>query len=128
MLEAGVKRGFLNPEYMRPAWRAELDQVQGFVKKKKKNPSTFNISKHSKCMLPRTAFTGVLGCEVTAESCPFGLVGRQSCPPLAGWRFGRLELSRKSVVPSASRTFHYRENLKGKKGSHTPPRRSRSSR
>jgi hypothetical protein len=26
-LEAGVKRGFLNPDYMRPAWRAELDQV-----------------------------------------------------------------------------------------------------
>lgn len=27
VLEAGVKRGFLNPDYMRPAWRAELDQV-----------------------------------------------------------------------------------------------------
>lgn len=27
-LEAGVKRGFLNPDYMRPAWRAELDQVR----------------------------------------------------------------------------------------------------
>ena len=28
VLEAGVKRGFLNPDYMRPAWRAELDQVR----------------------------------------------------------------------------------------------------
>ncbi len=45
MLEAGVKRGFLNPEYMRPAWRAELDQVQGFVKKKKKKTLNFQYFK-----------------------------------------------------------------------------------
>ncbi len=99
MLEAGVKRGFLNPEYMRPAWRAELDQVQGLGKL-----ATFNISNHPKCMLPRTAFTGLPGCEAAAESCPFGRVGRRSCPPFAGWRFvgwscrGSLW---KSVVPSA---------------------------
>ena len=30
LLETGVKRGFLNPDYMQPAWKAELDQARRF--------------------------------------------------------------------------------------------------